>query len=191
MLEISNEVDLVKELKWMKIKNIIAWIWSLGVPCALLVVMLGLLIGQMFYGLNNVGAIIPSLNLLVQGNLWFGRRHNKRVEEQLKTLENSIREETDTRCAIYGLKDIQIVPKNVKIGEDVSKKNLVEIFKEGHYVLIRSYPQEVVIRQYVDDDEELHVDVLVDKERQDALDSLYRDMLTEPKKLSLWNKDFR
>lgn len=188
MLEISNEVNLVRAVKWLKIKNVLSWFVSLGIPLILVIIMCGMLIARACLGADVPTNIIPSLNLLVQGNLWLGRRHGKKLKEQLKNFENSIQDQAEIKCAIYDLSDIQIIPKNIKLGEDLSKKNIVEIFKEGHYVLVHSYPEPVVIRQYVDDDEELHVDVLTDKDRKEALNAIYSDPESAPKKLSLWNR---
>lgn len=51
--------------------------------------------------------------------------------------------------------EIEIVPKNMKIGEDLEAINIVPIFKEGHYVIIKSFDHPYFIRVFDDGKEEV------------------------------------
>lgn len=190
MLEISNDVNLVNKIKMMKIKNVIASIVTLGIPSFLVLVMFGLLIAQIAFGLSNASVIVATLNLFVQSNLWYGRHYKKKLKEALKEFSDEIYEKTDIRCHIDSVSDLEIVPKNIRLGSDLSHNNIVEVFKKGHYVLVHTYPKTFVIRQYKDEEERLHVDLLDGDEEKNALDDVNRDDSNdEVKRLTLWKKD--
>lgn len=193
MLEISNDVNIVNKVKKMKAMNIFAWILSLGIPLVLVIIMFSLLIAQIFFNLGISSVIVPTMNLFVQGNLWYGRHHRKKLDQELNDFARAVSEKTDTKYRIHDLKEFEIIPKNLKLGEDLSHKNIVEIFQKGHYVLVHAYPNDIVIRQYVDDDHELHVDLLQDEEKEAALVDIYSEPkeLDGVKRLSLQNKESR
>lgn len=188
MLEISNDVNLVKEIKRLKVKNIFGLFISIGVSSILLVIMIAILIINLLGSFILPASSVAIMNLFVQGNLWYGRKVRRETDEKLKSLSNSISDEIDSKYSIYSVADIKIIPKNLKLGEDLSHNNLVQIFKEGHYVLVHGFPQDIVIRQYIDEDE-LHVEVLDEEDKKMALSELSED--ENVKKLTLWNNDIK
>lgn len=50
--------------------------------------------------------------------------------------------------------EVEIVPKNMKIGENLEAINVVPIFKEGKYVIIKSYDYPVFMRVFDDEGKE-------------------------------------
>ncbi|MCX4364642.1 MAG: hypothetical protein OSJ70_02535 [Bacilli bacterium] len=48
----------------------------------------------------------------------------------------------------YNAPEVEIVPKNIKIGEDLEAINIVPIFKEGKYVIIKSLDHPCFIRVF-------------------------------------------
>ncbi len=50
--------------------------------------------------------------------------------------------------------EVEIVPKNMQIGEDLESLNIVPIFKEGHYVIVRSVDFPCFIRVFENEGEE-------------------------------------
>lgn len=51
----------------------------------------------------------------------------------------------------YNDTEVDIVPKNIKIGEDLEAVNIVPIFKEGKYIIIKSFDYPCFIRIFESD----------------------------------------
>lgn len=67
--------------------------------------------------------------------------------------------------------EVEIVPKNMKIGENLEAINVVPIFKEGKYVIIKSYDYPVFMRVFDDEGtEEVYVMEATDEDLE-ALES--------------------
>ncbi|MDE6292357.1 MAG: hypothetical protein K2L98_01605 [Bacilli bacterium] len=69
--------------------------------------------------------------------------------------------------------EIEIVPKNMKIGEDLEAINIVPIFKDGHYVIIKSFDHPCFIRVYDDGKEEV---AYVMESTSDDIETLEQDL---------------
>lgn len=185
MLEISNDVNIVKTIKNYKIRHIIHLIMGLGLPALTVMGMIGIFIANLCFSAGISTLCIPIMNLYVQGSLIISRNRSNKLETEMKKFCKELSAQTSSNCSIYDLESVEIIPKNLKLGEDLTKKNIVEIFRDGHYVLIHSIPDEVVIRQYFDDNEELHVELLQDEAREEALTDIYTSGNSKVKKLAL------
>lgn len=84
-----------------------------------------------------------------------------------KLLEE-IGKETDKDFSDVNLKDLDIVPKNIQVGENLEAINIIPIYKEGHYIIIGSVLDGVVLRQIEEDGQE-KIDLLDEEERKDVL----------------------
>lgn len=106
----------------------------------------------------------------------------KRITESnrffLDNLSSDLKTMSGNDSRISELGDIHIIPKNIKIGEDTTGCNIADIFKEGHYVLIKSSPSSMVLRQ-LEEDGYNHVDILDYEEASYAITDLIMDNLIE------------
>lgn len=57
----------------------------------------------------------------------------------------------DNFCSVYRMSDITIIPKNIKIGENLEAANIIPIFKKGHFIIVKGLYSPVVLAQYKDD----------------------------------------
>lgn len=61
---------------------------------------------------------------------------------------------SDTNMEYLDDVEVEIVPKNIKIGENLEAANIIPIFKEGKYVVIKSKEHPCFIRVFDNDGEE-------------------------------------
>lgn len=66
------------------------------------------------------------------------------------------------------LKDLEIVPKNIQVGENLEAVNIIPIFKEGHYIILGRVLDGVVLRQ-LEEDGKMHLDLLDEDEKIEFL----------------------
>ncbi len=71
-----------------------------------------------------------------------------------------------------------------RVGEDLESLNIVPIFKEGHYIIIGSVLDGVVLRQIEEDGKE-KLDLLDEEERLNILIEIAKDREWEKKKQEL------
>lgn len=107
-----------------------------------------------------------------------GRRITESNRFFLDNLSSDLKIMSGNDSKISKLEDVRIVPKNIKIGEDTTGCNIADIFKEGHYVLIKSSPSSMVLRQ-LEEDGYNHVDILDYEEASYAITDLIMDNLIE------------
>ncbi len=77
-------------------------------------------------------------------------------------------------CIIDRLKDIEIIPKNIKVGECLEASNAFDIFKGGHYILVSSLPRKFVLQQ-VEEEDKNRVDILEYEEAATVIEQLVKD----------------
>lgn len=103
-----------------------------------------------------------------------GRRITNGNNRYLKDLSDSLSAVLNEEFSIKSLDDIMIIPKNICIGENLEASNAFDIFKEGHYVLVKSKEKSLVLCQ-LETDGEYRVDIM---DKKDAYDALF-EIVTE------------
>ena len=189
MIKLPSDLDVVKRVRILRFKKVLAFLIALGIPIVIVAIMIGMLVAQIFFGVSNLWQAVVLMNVFVQSELILGRHYNDRVEQQFRDLSTEISESSKKHFSIANLSDIAIVPKNIQLGSNINSNAMVEIFKKGHYVLIHAFPEDLIIREYRDDEEQLNVELLETEEKEKALKELKEDVLV--KKLTLPIEDFK
>lgn len=85
-----------------------------------------------------------------------------------KEIVEEVEKITDKDFGEVDMKDLEIVPKNIKVGENLDAANIIPIFKEGYYIVIGRVLEGAVLRQ-LEEDDKMHLDLLDEDERIDFL----------------------
>ncbi len=151
MQDFSNDKDIVKVIRKRKSKRTL-------IRCGMT---LPLVIYFFLLGNSLVGGIpIATVFALTAGFFSiFNFSNNSREESREKTRE--ILEELSKDIAkfvenpnwrIFRLDDITIIPKNIKVGENLDSLNIVPIFKKGKFIIIQGSHSLEILAQYDEDD---------------------------------------
>lgn len=165
-MQLFSDRNLVKEItrrrKWNKIERngTIGFVFvCAGVFFARAQKLVADIFADMF---NILGAGVAILGI-------GGRRITDGDHKFLKDLSDGIEALIHEEFPINSLNDIEIVPKNIFIGDNLEASNAIELYQEGHYVLIRSKEKALVLRQLEENDKN-HVEIL---DKIDAFDVLF------------------
>lgn len=168
MKNLYNNRNLVKEIKNKKR-------WHILLPLSIITAFLAQLI---LFFINicsdfDIGYIVCMLCPFIT----FGcAKNDANLEKNIKFVNNLVRDINgknayQNNLYLSRLNDIEIIPKNIQVGEDLSAKNIVPIFKEGHYILMGSLPNLCLMRQ-VKQDDKMTVDIYEEEEMEDILTQL-------------------
>ena len=95
----------------------------------------------------------------------------KETNKVLDGISNDISEAIgDSLWKVRDLEDITIIPKNIQVGEDLEAINIVPIFKEGKYIIIRGNSSLQILAQYEEDGKNV-VKILDENEVSDEYNS--------------------
>lgn len=133
------------------------------------------------------GATIPVIIGSLTSSFLFrnGRTlYNNFPRTSYERLIGEIKGLTNKDLSNVKIMDLDIVPKNIQIGEDLEAINIVPIFKEGHYIIMGSVLDGVVLRQLEEDGKE-KLDLLDENERLDILVEIATDREWDKKKKEL------
>lgn len=53
--------------------------------------------------------------------------------------------------------NVEIIPRDICIGENLEASNAFDVFKKGNYVLIKTGEEALIFKEYEDDEEQAHV----------------------------------
>lgn len=145
MREIDNVINVNKIQKYKK--NIfISKFLMYGLSVFILFIMLVLLVIEYTLNISSLAFTIANLNLL---GIYLRAKSKKKLSESLNYFNDLERKLASNDIYVdIDYKNIEIIPKNIKVGEDLSSKNIVPIFVEGNYVLIKDENEVVITRQY-------------------------------------------
>lgn len=108
------------------------------------------LIGNPFLVISNVASLC--VVLAATYNLQVSSRAT--ITSLCNRMAWMVKNYSDTNLEYSGDVEIEIVPKNIKIGENLEAVNIIPIFKEGKYVVIKSMYHPCFIRVFDNDGEE-------------------------------------
>ncbi len=107
-----------------------------------------------------VGKFFP-LTSFFGGILSIAANSKESMKEKTQTFFNELsskicNELDDHNFQQLNFNDVTIIPKNIKVGEDLEAVNKVPIFKEGKYVIIkRLFTAPVILAQYEENGEQV------------------------------------
>ncbi len=179
MKRLSEDNNLVRSYNNIQKVN---YICAFGNIFAHLVV-----VGAAIAVIPTSGASIPVILGATLGSYLFrkGRKlYNTFPRISYERLIGEIKGITNKDLSNVKIQDLDIVPRNIKVDEDLESLNIVPIFKEGHYIIIGSVLDGVVLRQIEEDGKE-KIDLLDEEERIDILIEIATDKAWEEKKKEL------
>lgn len=171
MLPLYENKDLVKELSSLKVKGKV----EKGSAIGWLIFVATLFAGRHLGYVKDIVADEAQIISAILVMLGIGGMHiSERNALHINDLAEDIKQATNQDCNIKSLDDIEIVPKNIQVGENLEAINIIPIFKEGHYIIIKSRPASFVLRQ-VEIDGEREVQILESEEANAVIDELVND----------------
>lgn len=101
------------------------------------------------------------------------------------------------------IKEIDIVPKNIKIGYDLSNKNIVPIFRDGYYIIVKTKKKSIIFQEVYEDkkkagllyqivhgtqEKNFSIKYLTLEEDRDVIEEDIPELLDNPKPVKLTKK---
>ncbi len=168
MKRLYDNKDTAAQIRKLEIRgqmertSVIGWIF----------IVIGLIImrkvGYLKQIVTDMASIISSgISILGIGGVHIAQ-HN---DPYKRRLERDIEKETDRKCSIDSLNDIEVIPTKIRVGEDLEAINIVPILQDGYYLVLKSRPSSFVLRQ-LEVDGKNNVDVLENEEMLGVLDDL-------------------
>lgn len=158
-----REENLVKVIRVRKAESTFAK-WGFLGPILLETTLAGIMaFGGMsleeFFSITTVPCCL--LNFFVQTNDNRGERKSRFLRGLTDDISKKI---GNNYWHLSNLSDITIIPKNIKVGENLEAVNIIPIFKEGHFIIVEGLYSPVVLAQYKDDDGNYCVKLLEEDE---------------------------
>jgi len=122
-----------------------------------------------------------SLTSVLCGILSISYNSKESMKEKTRAFFNKLSSEIrskidDDNLQILSFNDITIVPKNIKIGEDLEAINIVPIFKEGKYIIIKKlFSTPIMLAQYEENGRQV-VKMLDEEEASEEFQNLDANM---------------
>lgn len=150
MKEMQTPINYVKKLK--KEKIIYSFFTTYAVPALILIVglQLALLVG--IIDTTYAASHIALLNLLVLRMNRNRRKYDDGENDFLKSMNDLFNLYSEEEIEVKRFDQLDIIPTNLKIGEDLDGRVAREIFKEGHYVVFQNNEHTLAFRQYDNDE---------------------------------------
>lgn len=161
MQDFKQNTDLIKVVKSRKRKYFLAK-WGVTLPMGLealisLASLLGGIGTPMFFSLSTV--LMGVIGMALESRA----KSYDQKQQFLEDLSSEIGEKIGNRdWCFYTLKDIAIVPKNIKVGENGESINFAPIYKDGKFIIIRGDYSLEMLFQY--DDEGTMVVKILDRD---------------------------
>lgn len=150
MQDFKEDENVVKVIRSRKSRGILL---KCGLYCPLVswfaVMILGSLSGQpIMKSLSSGSGFLSTFNLCMLSR----DDSKKKTVKVLEKLSKEISKYTeDSRWSIRRLDDIIIIPKNIKVDEDLESLNIVPIFKKGKFIIMKGTYSLEILAQYEED----------------------------------------
>lgn len=150
MKEMQTPINYVKKIK--KEKFTYSFFVTYAVPALILIIVLqfALLVGMI--DTTYSASHIALLNLLVLRMNRKRRNYGDEENEFLKSMNDLFNLYSEEKIKVKHFDQLEIIPTNLKIGEDLDGRVAREIFKEGHYVVFQNKKHTLAFRQYENDE---------------------------------------
>lgn len=151
MQDFKEDKDLVKVIGKRKTRNAL-YRWALAFPILSFYLLAGIIVASQesfSRGLPLVGGFFSSFSVILN--------NSKNVEyknhEMLFKLSHDVAKVIgDSFWSVDKLKDIAIIPGNIKVGENLDSINIAPILKKGQYIVMRGNYSLQILVQYEEDD---------------------------------------
>ncbi len=100
------------------------------------------------------------MNMLIYISKWV----DKKADEHCQRFCHYLVSDCDLDINSGMIKGIDIIPKNVKIGENLEASNAIPIFKEGKYIIVHNYSAPIILQEYKKDTGDVVVEFLEENE---------------------------
>lgn len=145
----ENIIDIAKEGVEAQKRN------DKGVPKFVKGLIIALIIfGIMGVFVNPLGAISPlaSAAVLISSTVALKKATAKSIGYYARRIASIVNDFNKEETLLEAQTTLAIEPVNLRIGENLEASNAIDIFKKGHYVIIKSLMDPYFIRSYVNDE---------------------------------------
>lgn len=99
--------------------------------------------------LNSVSTIFSSLAVIISSSST--RKSSKSQENSILKTFTRICESEGVNICLRSLDDVEVVPANIKVSDDLDGRVARAVFKDGYYVIMKGLPNVAIFRQ-IDED---------------------------------------
>ncbi len=182
MQDFKEGKDLVKVIGKRKVKDAF-YVFGMGLPILTFFSFLGILMKSnqsSSLAIASMGGHFSLFTRVFEARKKYRKETAKKLEELSKDIAELV---GDPNWRVYKLDDIVIIPRNIKVAENLESLNIVPIYKKGEFIIMRGNYSLEILAQYKEDGKVV-VKILDDDEVKEELDNFGDGM----KRIILRNK---
>lgn len=142
--------NLVKRIKDAKQQKKQMKFWGFVFPIGFVIVaIIVFVMGIVSKTLNSVSTLFSSLAVIISSS--GVRKSSKSHENDLLKTFTRICESEGVNICLSSLDDVEVVPANIKVSDDLDGRVARAVFKDGYYVIMKGLPNVAIFRQIEED----------------------------------------
>lgn len=168
MLPLYKNKDVARKLQKLKIRGRVERFSVYGWAAILVGIIVARSVGYFKQIVSDIANIINA-GIVILG---IGGRHiTERNEPHVRRLARDIEKATNQNCSISSLDDVEIIPTKIQVGEDLETANIIPIYENGYYLVLKSRPAAFVLRQ-LEENGRCNVQILEPEEANEVVSDL-------------------
>lgn len=171
VLPLYENKDVAKKFKKLKVRGKAERISLYGWAAILVGIIVARSAGYLKQIVSDIASIINA-GIVILGI--GGRQITERNEPHVGRLARDIEKATNQNCSISSLDDVEIIPTKIQVGENLEAVNIIPIYENGYYLVLKSRPAAFVLRQ-LEENGKNNVQILEPEEANEVIADLAVD----------------